>query len=412
MARDREIVVGLDVGTTKIAAVISRISSNGEVNIIGVGTSPSRGLKNGTVVNMDETVMSIQKAMEEAERIAGVQVRNVVTGISGEHIRTIDANGVIAVSSESGEISKEDVERAMENAKEITLTTGRLLHEIPKEYIVDHQPGIKNPVGMFGKRLELRANLIVGDVNAVNNIVRCVERAGYGVSDVVLQSLASSYSVLEPDEKDLGVILMDIGGGTTDIALFLNGTLNRNFIVPLGGENITSDLAKGLKTSREVAEKIKVKYGAASMEFVEDTDILVPVPGIAGREQKNVSIDIVVNIISMRLQEILEFAYMEIKDVVPFELLTAGLVITGGTAKLKGIGKVAEEVFGLPVKMGIPEKGLFGLKDIVHDPAFATAVGLILYSLQHEERQQLISSGRRGLETLFKKMRSWFEEFF
>ncbi|MCD6277464.1 cell division protein FtsA, partial [candidate division WOR-3 bacterium] len=255
VARDREIVVGLDVGTTKIAAVISRISSNGEVNIIGVGTSPSRGLKNGTVVNMDETVMSIQKAMEEAERIAGVQVRNVVTGISGEHIRTIEANGVIAVSSESGEISKEDVERAMENAKEITLTTGRLLHEIPKEFIVDHQPGIKNPVGMFGKRLELRANLIVGDVNAVNNIVRCVERAGYGVSDVVLQSLASSYSVLEPDEKDLGVILMDIGGGTTDIALFLNGTLNRNFIVPLGGENITSDLAKGLKTSREVAEK-------------------------------------------------------------------------------------------------------------------------------------------------------------
>ena len=412
MASDREIIVGLDVGTTKIAAVISRIGSNGEVNIIGVGTSPSKGLKKGTVVNMDETVSSIHEAMEEAERIAGVQVREVITGISGEHIKTIDANGVIAISGENGEIRSEDVKRVMDNAKEITLASGRLLHAIPREYIVDHQPGIKNPVGMFGKRLELRANLIVGDVNAVNNIVRCVERAGYRVGDVVLQSLASSYSVLEPEEKDLGVILMDIGGGTTDIALFLNGTLNKTFIVPLGGENITSDLAKGLKTSRELAERIKIKYGAALREFVEDPDILVPVPGIAGREEKQVSIDIIVNIISMRLHEILEFAYMEIKDAVPFEILTAGLVITGGTSKLKGIGAMAEEVFGLPVKIGIPEKGLSGLKDIVHDPAFSTAVGLILYSIKHGERRQLLGRGRDGLDRLFRRMIAWFEEFF
>jgi len=414
LIKDRDYIVGLDIGTTKIATVIAREGSIGNIEIKGVGTSRSSGLKNGIVVNMDETTESIKRAMEEAERIAGVQPNEVIVGISGGHIKTIESTGIVAVTGDDNVIQKSDVDRVIAQAESISLPSDReIIHTISREFIVDHQVRTSNPVGMFGKKLEAKVNIVTAALNSAKNIIKCVEKAGYRVCDIVLQSLASSYAILESDEKEMGVVLVDMGGGTTDLAVFSNGTLSGTSIIGLGGENITSDLSRGLKTSKNVAEEIKLKYGVASSKLLKDKNFLVPVRGAAGWKEKQVSIQIVTNIIEMCTREILEFAYNELKRNFNTEMISSGVVLTGGTAKLKGIQEVTEEMFNLPVKVGSPEKGIEGLRDIVQDPAFSTSVGLVKYGIEHKgEVSSTKVAGERFFQRILERMKKWFNEQF
>lgn len=409
MAELKNLIASLDVGTTKIATVIAKPQNDGSIEIIGVGTTPSSGLKAGTVVNLNDTVESIKNSVALAERIAGVKINEVYVGISGKHIKTIESEGTININAPDRIISKKDVERVLDNAK--FNQPGETLHIIPREFIIDKVTTVKNPVGMIGKFLQVKVSIVKAEINDVQNMLRCVELAGLKVKDLVLQSLASSYSVLDNNEKELGVILMDIGGGTTDTAIFYNGALQSTYIVPYGGENITIDIAKVAKTTKEAAEEIKINHGVAMKKLIKDENSKVIIPGISGREPSPVPQGFIADIINQRLKEILEFVYKEIKANEKLELLSSGIVLTGGTAKLKGIAHLAEEMFGTYVKIGIPEKDITGLKDSVHSPAFATAVGLVKYAISNPSESSL-SRDNTNIKNIVDTMKKWFKDFF
>uniref|UniRef100_A0A7C4YQN1 Cell division protein FtsA n=1 Tax=candidate division WOR-3 bacterium TaxID=2052148 RepID=A0A7C4YQN1_UNCW3 len=408
MAELKNLITGLDVGTTKIATVIARPISDNIVEIIGVGTSKSEGLKAGTVVNLNDTVASIKTSVALAERIAGVKVEEVYVGISGKHIKTIESEGTVSINSPEKIISEKDVEKVLDNT--MFNQPGEILHIIPREFIIDKVTQVKNPVGMIGNFLQVKASIVKGELNDVQNMIRCVELAGLKVKDLVLQSLASSYSVLDNNEKELGVILIDIGGGTTDTAIFYNGALRSTYIVPYGGENITIDIAKVVKTTKEAAEEIKLNYGVAMKKLIKDENAKVTIPGISGREPFTVPQSFISEIIHQRLREILEFVYREVKANENIELLSSGIVLTGGTAKMKGIAQLAEEIFGTYVKIGIPERDISGLKDSVHSPAFATSVGLVKYAMAHPQEKEYKES--RNMKKIVETMKKWFKEFF
>lgn len=411
MARMNEIV-GLDLGTTKIAAIIAEMGDDGEVKIIGVGTSPSEGLRRGVVVNLDKTVNSIVKAVQEAELMAGIEVESVFAGIAGDHIRSINSRGVIAVSRKGNEITDADIARVIDQAQAVSIPMDReIIHVIPQEFIVDEQTGIKDPVGMAGVRLEAEVHIVTGAVTSAQNIYKSIERAGLRVRDLVLQPLAASYAVLDPEEKELGVALLDVGGGTTDIALFFEGSIQQTAVIALGGNNVTNDIAIGLRTPTTQAEMLKKRYGCALSSLVDGRDT-IRVPGVGGRAEREVSRQVLSAIIEPRMEEIFSLTQREIKKTEYADLLAAGIVLTGGSARMEGMAQLAEQVFDLPVKIGVPQ-GVGGLTDSIRDPIHATGVGLVLYGSEDRHGDGFAGVSEANLfEKITQRMRRWWGDFF
>ena len=377
------VIVGIDVGTTKIAAAIARMEEeNGNPAIIGIGASPCEGLRRGVVVNLEKTVEAINKAVNDAELMAGVTIENAYVGIAGDHIKSLNSRGVIAVSRVDKTITAKDIDRVIDAAKAIRLPDEReIIHVIPQEFIVDNQDGIKNPLDISGVRLEAEVHIVTGAMTAINNVVKCVNRAGIEVRDIVLQPFASSYSVLDRDEKELGCALLDIGGGTTDLAVFHEESIKYTSVIGLGGKNVTSDIAIGLRTPIENAESIKVQYGCA-LRSMAPKDEIIEVPGPGEREPRSVSLDILGTIIEPRMEELFMLAKNEIQNNEFYGLLGAGIVLTGGASLLRGSTELAEQVFDMPVKIGYPLGFKGGLTDIINDPAYATVLGLIMYGME------------------------------
>ncbi len=400
-------IAGLDIGTTKIAAIIAEVNGSPEPTIIGVGTSPSDGLRRGVVVNLEKTIRSIQTAIEEAERMAGVQIDEVFAGIAGDHIRSINGRGVVAVAGQNNEITQADIRRVIDAAKAVALPIDReILHILPQEFIVDDQHGIKDPIGMSGVRLEAEVHIVTGAITSAQNIYRSISRAGMQTMDLVLEPLASSYSVLGEDEKELGVIVMDLGGGTTDLAMFFEECIRHTAVVGLGGKNITNDLALGLRTPVDQAENIKIQHGCAIRKpgFRDET---IEVPGVAGRPERRISKAYLVDIIQPRMEEILTLAHREIKKSNYVHLMTAGLVITGGGSLLEGTVELAEEIFDMSVKLGVPNR-FNGLTDLAQNPIHATGVGLVHYGIKHKG-DEFLGDNEQGLfPWVIGRMRKWF----
>lgn len=411
-----DVVVGLDLGTTKVCTVIGERDEEGQIHIIGVGTTPSTGLKKGAVVNIEQTIQSIRKSVQEAERMAGVDVKSVFAGIAGGHIKGLNSRGVIAVSRRDKEITEEDRRRVIEAAQAIAIPLDReIIHVIPQEYIVDDQDGIKDPVGMSGVRLEAEVHIVTGSVTSVQNIVRSVERAGLEVEDIVLQPLASAEAVLSADEKELGVVLVDIGGGTTDLAVFINGSLWHTGVITLGGTLVTSDVAVGLRTPNSEAEAIKLASGCAMTALVKEEEEIV-VRGVGGRPDRRMPRRVLSEIIEARMEEIFELIAAELKKNGFEERVPAGAVLTGGAALLEGTAELAEKVLQMPVRVGFPKK-IGGLTDVVSNPAYATAVGLVCLGMK-SRGEEIAGGGRRlslkggMMESVFRRMKSWFTENF
>ncbi len=402
-------ICALDIGTTKICALIAEVDTHGRLKIIGMGISPSDGMRRGVVINLDRTVHSILRAKEEAERMAGVEIHSVYAGIAGDHIRSVNGRGVVAVAGEDHLITLDDKRRVIEAAKAVALPFDReIIHILPQEFIVDDQRGIDDPVGMSGVRLEAEVHIVTGAVTSAQNICRCIERAGMGVHDLVLEPLASSYSTLTDDEKSLGVALLDIGGGTTDIAMFYDSCIRHTAIVGLGGRSITTDLAHGLRTPLEQAELIKVEHGAA-LALENAREEVIEVPGVGGRPARRVSRQVLVDIIQPRVEEILSLSLMEMKKSDYFNMMTAGLVLTGGCAMLPGIVELAEEMFNLPAKVGAPNS-VNTVTMEVNKPNHATGVGLVLYGYNTKnEDENLISENETHVfDKIADRMRRWF----
>ncbi len=403
-----DLITGLDLGTTKISACIAEVNDKDEINIVGVGTTPSYGLRRGVVVNLDKTVQGIRQAVGEAELMAGVKVNNVVVGIAGDHIKSFNSRGVIAVSRTEEGISAEDIRRVIEQAKAVTIPMDRkIIHVLPQDYTVDDQTGIKEPVGMAGVRLEAEVHIVTAAITAVQNIIKSIERANLSVRDIVLQPYASSFAVLDGEEKELGVCLMDVGGGTSDFAIFFEGSIRHTSVVGLGGVNITNDIAIGLRTPRAQAEEIKKRYGVALASLV-DTNEMMEVPGVGGRKKREVSRQILASIIEPRVEEIFSLVEREIKRSGYDDRLTAGIVLTGGAAKMEGMDQLAERIFDLPVKVGVP-KGFVGLTDAVSDPVFAAGIGLILYGYKHGDNAGLFEKRAGFFDKIIKKIVNWFK---
>lgn len=408
---EKDIIVGLDIGTTKICVVVAEKDEFNEIKILGVGTSASDGLRRGVVINLDKTVTSIRKAVEEAELISGVEVISVYAGIAGDHIRSLNSRGIVAVSGENG-INQADIQRAIDAAKALSLPMDReLIHILPQEFIVDDQDGVRDPIGMSGVRLEVEAHIVTGAVTSAKNIYKSVEGAGLKVNDIVLEPLASSYSVLDKDELELGVGLIDIGGGTTDVAIFYGDAIRHTSVIGLGGKFVTNDIALGLRTPLVQAEKIKLEHGCCFIDLVTDEEEIT-VPGVGGREPRNVSRTILTRIIQPRMEEIFRIALNEMKKSEFIDLLTSGVVLTGGSSLIPGAAELAETVFDMPVRIGIPA-GFSGLVESAKNPMFATGVGLVLYGEQNRSTSKYFEGDDTRLyNKIHNRMKQWFAEFF
>ena len=416
-----KIVVGLDIGTTKVCAVVATSDELDRVQILGVGVAQSDGLNRGVVVNIDKTVSAIRLAVEEAERLAGITVQNVIVGIAGDHVQSFQSRGVVTISNRDGEISESDVHRLLEDTTHVAMPADReILHVIPQEFIVDGQDGVVDPIGMSGVRLEANVHIITGLVSAAKNIYRCIVKAGYEVADIVLEPLGSSFAVLHSDEKEVGVALIDIGGGTTDIAVFEDNTIRHTAVVAVAGNKVTDDIRKGLGVMRDQAEALKCEFGAAMVEMAPDEEIAIP--GVAGRTEKRVGRSTLAQIIQPRLEEILEIAAIEIKRSGYARHLSAGAVLTGGGSMVPGTAELAAEILGLDARIGRPMGLSAGLVQEVSDPKFATGVGLVLYGLRpemigstpfrtdHLDGSGLNGSGQKFTSGIIGRMKSWFDE--
>lgn len=409
--QEGSIIVGLDLGTTKVCTIIGEATGTGGVNIIGVGQSPSRGLKKGVVVNIEDTVVSITKAIEDAERMAGTQVTRVFAGIAGGHIKSLNSRGVIAVGR-GGEITAEDVDRVIDAAKAVAIPPDReVIHVIPREFLIDDQEGIKEPVGMSGVRLEADVHIVTAAVTSVQNIVKSVSRAGFTTEDIVLQPMASAEATLTNDERELGVALVDVGGGTTDIAVFSEGAIAHTSVIALGGDKVTADIAQGLRTPLAEAEELKKKNGCALIDLVQEGEE-VKVPGVGGRGERLLPRKLLTEIIQPRMEEIFDLAARDIRKNGWEDRIGSGVVITGGSSLLPGATQLAEKVFNAPVRLGTP-RGITGLVDVVQSPIYATGVGLVLYGLAHHGEGNAIGASERNLfNKVLVRMRQWFNEFF
>jgi cell division protein FtsA len=409
MGKDN-IVAGLDIGTTKIAAVIGEIGEEEEIKIVGLGTAPAEGLKRGVVVNLEQTVNSIIKAVQDAELMAGVKVESIYAGIAGDHIRSINSRGVIAVTRTDKEISQAEIDRAIEAAKTVAIPMDReIIHVLPQEFTVDDQSGIKDPKGMGGTRLEVEVHIVTGSVTSAQNIHRSIKRAGYELQDLVLEPLACSQALLTPEEIELGVALIDIGGGTTNVAVFYDGCIRHTAVISLGGRNVTNDLAIGLRTPVEQAEELKKSYGCA-LTSLTDSEEMIKVPGVGSREPKEVSRSILAAIIEPRMEEIFSLAFREVKKTSFADILATGVVLTGGGSLLEGVEDLAEQVFDMPVKKG-EVKGVSGLLDIAANPINTTGIGLVIYGLSGQKGKFRKMSNGKFFSRVAQKVKRFFGEY-
>jgi cell division protein FtsA len=404
---DRNLLVGLDIGTSKVVAIVGEIKSDGAVEIIGIGSHPSRGLKKGVVVNIESTVQSIQRAVEEAELMAGCEIHSVYAGIAGSHVRSLNSHGIVAIKDK--EVLQGDVERVIDAAKAVAIPADqKILHVLPQEYVIDSQEGIRDPIGMSGVRLEAKVHIVTGADSAAQNIVKCVQRCGLSVDDIVLEQLASSYAVLTEDEKDLGVCVVDIGGGTTDIAVFGGGAIRHTAVIPIAGDQITNDIAVSMRTPTQYAEDIKIKY-ACALSQLANPDETIEVPSVGDRPPRRLARQTLAEIVEPRYEELFALIRDELRRAGLEEQVATGIVLTGGSAKMEGAIELAEEVFHMPVRLGVPQY-VSGLAEVVSNPIHATGVGLLLYAksnldLQRSEAPLLAG----GVKNLLERMRAWFQ---
>lgn len=407
-----DLIVGLDIGTTKVCVIIGQFNDRGQLEITGVGTTPSRGLRRGVVINIETTVRSIAAAVESAEMMSGREVISVYTGIAGGHIEGINSRGVVAVTGRGREITREDVDRVIDAAKAIVIPMDReVLHVIPQEFVVDDQGGIKNPIGMIGVRLEAEVHIITGAVTSAQNIVKCVNRAGFKVNDIVLEPLASSKAVLTQDEKELGVLLIDLGGGTTDVLLHLEGAPYHTEVLSVGGDQVTNDISIMLKTPLEAAEKLKKEAGCCYAPLVQE-DEEVHIPGVGGRPPRTIMRSELVEIIQPRMAEILGMIREQIERKGYLNILGGGVVVTGGGSLLTGTAELATEIFNLPARTGYPVK-LGGLVEEYYNPMYATGVGLVMSGAARRDVDYMdTSSSEKTFSSVWDRMRNWFKEFF
>ena len=400
---ERNLIVGLDIGTSKVAAIVGELSSDGNIEIIGIGSTPSRGLKKGVVVNLESTVQSIQRAIEEAELMAGCQIRSVYAGIAGSHIRSLNSHGIVAIKDK--EVTQYDIDRVIDSARAVAIPADqKILHILPQEFVIDLQEGIKEPIGMSGIRLEAKVHMVTGSVSASQNIVKCIRRCGLEVDDIVLEQLASCNSVLTEDEKELGVCLIDIGGGTTDIAIFVEGAIKHTAVIPIAGDQVTNDIAVALRTPTLNAEDIKRKYACALTQLA-NVDEVIEVPSIGDRAPRKISTQNLAEIIEPRYEELMLLVQSELRRSGFEELIAAGIVLTGGSSKVMGLIDLAEEIFHMPVRMGGPQN-VTGLTEVVKNPIHSTGVGLLMYGKDHQAVGRSIDSDG---PSVFSRMKNWFQ---
>ncbi len=407
-APEKKLIVGLDIGTSKVVAIVGEVNASDQIDIIGIGSHPSRGLKKGVVVNIESTVQSIQRAVEEAELMAGCQIHSVFTGIAGSHIKSLNSHGIVAIRDQ--EVNAQDVERVIDAAKAVAIPADqKILHVLPQEFVIDNQEGIREPIGMSGVRLEAKVHMVTGAVSAAQNIVKCVRRCGLDTDDIILEQLASSYSVLTEDEKELGVCLVDIGGGTTDIAIFTEGAIRHTAVIPIAGDQVTNDIAVALRTPTQHAEDIKIKYACALRQLtsLEDT---IEVPGVGERAPRRLSRQTLAEVVEPRYEELFNLIQAELRRSGFEEIIPAGIVLTGGSSKMEGLIELAEEVFHMPVRLGMPQY-VKGLADVVRNPIYATGVGLLLYGHQQTKEFNYSPKHRGGFNSIFERMKSWFSGF-
>ncbi len=402
---DKRMIVGLDVGTSKVVAIVGEVGPSGDVDIIGIGSHRSRGMKKGVVVNIESTVQSIQRAVEEAELMAGCQIQSVYAGIAGSHVRSLNSHGIVAINDR--EVGQGDVDRVIEAAKAVAIPADqRILHVLPQEYIIDDQEGIKEPIGMSGVRLEAKVHLVTGAVSAAQNIIKCVRRCGLEVDDIILEQLASSHSVLTEDERELGVCLVDIGGGTTDIAVFCEGSIRHTAVIPIAGDQVTNDIAVALRTPTQNAEDIKVKY-ACALRNLTNAEETIEVPGVGDREPRRLARQTLAEVVEPRYEELLGLIQAELRRTGFEDMVAAGIVLTGGSSKMEGVAELAEEVFHMPVRIGMPQ-GMSGLADVVRNPIHATGVGLLQFGHLSGPSGIGVASGSDGGVSLWVRMKAWF----
>jgi cell division protein FtsA len=408
MARksDRNLIVGLDIGTSKVAAIVGEIKEEGEIEVIGIGSHPSRGLKKGVVVNLETTVQSIQRAIEEAELMAGCRIQSVYAGIAGSHISSMNSHGIVAIKDK--EVTQSDVDRVIDSARAVAIPADqKILHILPQEFVIDRQEGIKDPIGMSGIRLEARVHIVTGAVSAAQNIEKCIRRCGLEVDDVILEQLASAYAVLAEDEKELGVCLVDIGGGTTDIAVFTDGAIRHTAVIPIAGDQVTNDIAVALRTPAQHAEEIKMKYACALTQLAK-LDETIEVPSIGDRPSRQISRLNLAEIVEPRYEELLLLVQAELRRSGFEDLIAAGIVLSGGSARVEGLVDLAEEIFHMPVRLGVPQY-VTGLNEVIRNPIYATGVGLLLFGRQHGEHGDRSALANEGLKSMWSKMKSWFQ---
>lgn len=410
MAQRERYVVGLDIGTSKVCTVVGEIVDGGGLDVIGIGSAESKGLKRGVVVNLEAAVDSIKKSIEEAELMAGVEIGSVHLGLSGPHIKGFNSRGVVAVAGKNREVTRDDVRRAIDAARAVSLPAGReIVHVLPQDFVVDEQEGIANPVGLNGARLEVNVHIVTGSQAATQNLVACVNRAGVEVTDTVISQLAAAEAVLTRDERELGVALVDVGGGTADVAIFERGSLWHTAVVAVGGDHFTNDIAVGLRTPIPEAEKVKRRVGCALSGMV-DEDETIEVASVGGRRPRVMARRILSDILQPRAEELFHLVWDEISKAGYEKSLNSGLVITGGGSMLEGMSEIAEQIFDLPIRRGIPG-GCGGLADHVGNPAYATAVGLIRYAQSHRSTGSGPSGGN-ALMRVVGRLRTVFKEFF
>jgi cell division protein FtsA len=409
-ASDNKMIVGLDIGTSKIVAIVGAITPEGNLEVVGIGSHRSTGLKKGVVVNIESTVASIQRAIEEAELMAGCQIHSVYAGIAGSHIRSLNSHGIVAIKDR--EVFPQDLERVIDAAQAVAIPADqKILHILPQEFLIDDQDGVKEPLGMSGVRLEAKVHLVTCAVNAAQNIEKCIRRCGLEVEDIILEQLASSYAVLTEDEKELGVCVVDIGGGTTDIAIFKDGAIRHTGVIPIAGDQVTNDIAMALRTPTPNAEEIKIKYACALAKLTSPEET-IKVPSVGDREPRDLSRQALAEVVEPRYDELFTLVLSELRRSGYEDLIAAGIVLTGGTSKMEGVIELAEEIFHMPVRLGAPQN-IRGLRDIVNNPIYSTGVGLLLYAMkQHQEGSRTVQLGRDNQQSLLGRIKRLFQNTF
>ena len=403
-ANKNRIIVGLDIGTSKVVAIVGEINPEGRLEIIGLGSHGSKGLKKGVVVNIESTVQSIQRAIEEAELMAGCQIQSVYAGIAGSHIRSMGSHGIVAIRDR--EVFQPDIDRVIDAAQAVAIPADqKILHILPQEFIIDTQEGVKEPLGMSGVRLEAKVHLVTCAVNAAQNIEKCIKQCGLGVDDIILEQLASSYSVLTEDEKDLGVCMVDIGGGTSDIAIYTEGAIKHTAVIPIAGDQVTNDIAMALRTPTQNAEEIKIKYACALGSLAGENET-IKVPSVGEREDRSLSRQALAEVVEPRYEELFTLIQSELRRSGFEDLIPAGIVLTGGASKMEGVVELAEEIFHMPVSIGKP-KNVSGLADIVRNPIYATAVGLLQYGAAQGDRAGRPAAAEAAGDSMWSKVKQW-----